>query len=231
MKIHDVQQGSGEWKELRRKFFTASNLGPWLLSGGRTQRDRDAWENAIFTKIGQISEEEEPQPETWAMKRGKRLEPLARDSYAELMGVAVTEVGFISHDSEDFGCSPDGLIAHGKDWHHGLEVKCHLPRHHARYLEKGGLREEHELQVQASMAASGIREWHLWGWHPELPPILEVFRWDGRTDEVEAALLRLGDDYAKTKASLKAKYAAFSKDQGKRFLEAALQPAALTQAP
>lgn len=183
-----------------------------------TELRNKAWKNAIYTRIGNLSQDDEPEKDTWAMKRGRALEPEARTFYENENGVTVQKPGFIAHDSDEFGCSPDGLVVWDyalkrpfsvwlpEDIKNGLELKAHVARIHARFLDEGGFREEHELQVQISMAATGVREWHLYGYHPELPPLKEVFEWDEKTDLVLSRLLILADDYEATYLRVKAGY-------------------------
>ena len=60
MKIHDVKQGEEEWIALRRQYFTGSALGEWLIDGDRTKTSRKAWSNAIWAKLGELSQDDEP---------------------------------------------------------------------------------------------------------------------------------------------------------------------------
>lgn len=205
MKVHhDIVQGTEEWKALRRQYFTGSALGDWLLDGDRTKTSRKAWQNAIWTKLGELSQDEEPEKETWAMKRGRELEPIARAAYEKATGYSVTEVGFISHDCEGFGVSPDGLICGDSVpiplW--GLEIKCPVAKTMMRWLDAGTLPDEHRLQVHASLAASGLQRWDFWAWHPELIPLHIIVERDEFTEQVLTGLLKLSDDYMEAKAKV-----------------------------
>lgn len=196
-------------KERLETFHAAipEEIRPHVLS--YTERRNLAWRGAIFAKIGEMAGDEEPKFETWEMRRGHELEPLARAQYEIDTGNVVAQVGFVSHSDGGFGCSPDGLVGES----HGLEIKCHLAKLHARFLDEGGLAEHHKLQLHASMAVTGIPEWHVWGWHPNLPPIHEVVRWDETTGLVLAGLRRLVDDLADTQARIAEKWdAAFGKE-------------------
>ena len=209
MKIHDVKQGSDEWLALRRQYFTGSALGDWLLDGDRTKTSRKAWQNAIWNKLGELSQDDEPNFPNWAMKRGTELEPLARQAYERHTGFKVREVGFISHDSDGFGISPDGLIVGSldfpigdDDFYHGLELKCPVARTMLKWLDAGTLPDEHKLQVHASLAASGLQRWDFFAYHPELIPLHIIVERDEFTDQVLAGLLKLSDDYSAAKAKL-----------------------------
>jgi len=211
MKIHDVKQGSDEWLTLRRQYFTGSALGEWLLDGDRTKTSRKAWQNAIWNKLGELSQDDEPSFPNWAMKRGTELEPFARAAYERHTGFTVREVGFISHDCDGFGVSPDGLIlgenetAEGEviyDWSHGLELKCPVARTMLKWLDAGTLPDEHKLQVHASMAASGLHRWDFFAYHPELVPLHIIVERDEFTERVLVGLIKLSDDYTAAKAKL-----------------------------
>jgi hypothetical protein len=207
MKIHDVKQGSDEWLALRKSYFTGSALGEWLLDGDRTKTSRKAWQNAIWNKLGELSQDEEPSFPNWAMKRGTELEPIARAAYEAHTGFKVTEVGFISHDCDGFGVSPDGLIYQElthPEWIavYGLELKCPVARTMLKWLDAGTLPEEHKLQVHASMAASGLLRWDFFAWHPELVPLHIIVERDEFTERVLVGLIKLSDDYSAAKAKL-----------------------------
>jgi len=207
VRIHEVQQGSDEWLALRKSYFTGSALGEWLLDGDRTKTSRKAWQNAIWNKLGELSQDDEPNFPNWAMKRGTELEPLAREAYELHTGFKVTEVGFISHDCDGFGVSPDGLIYQElthPEWIavHGLELKCPVARTMLKWLDAGTLPDEHKLQVHASMAASGLHRWDFFAWHPELVPLHIIVERDEFTERVLAGLIKLSDDYTAAKAKL-----------------------------
>jgi hypothetical protein len=207
VRIHEVQQGSDEWLALRKSYFTGSALGEWLLDGDRTKTSRKAWQNAIWNKLGELSQDDEPNFPNWAMKRGTELEPLAREAYELHTGFKVTEVGFISHDCDGFGVSPDGLIYQElthPEWIavHGLELKCPVARTMLKWLDAGTLPDEHKLQVHASMAASGLSRWDFFAWHPELVPLHIIVERDEFTERVLVGLIKLSDDYTAAKAKL-----------------------------
>lgn len=214
MKIHEVTQGSEEWLALRRAYFTGSALGEWLLDGDRTKTSRKAWSNAIWAKLGELSQDDEPNFPNWAMKRGTELEPLARAAYEAHTGLIVREIGFISHECDGFGVSPDGLVSVDGDLRvppiesiavnvsHGLELKCPVARTMLRWLDAGTLPDEHKLQVHASLAASGLQRWDFFAFHPELVPLHIIVERDEFTEQVLAGLLKLSDDYSAAKAKL-----------------------------
>lgn len=143
--------------------------------------------------------------DSW-IKRGKELEPLARQALSKKLDREIKEVGIILHDSREFAASPDGLIVSedGDQWEAGCEIKAHCRKRHLLDLLAGGLPEDHKLQCHTGMAATGLRRWHYFGYHPALPPLHVVVEWDEFTDQLLAGLLALAEE----KKALRAKLAA-----------------------
>lgn len=59
--------------------------------------------------------------QTWAMRRGQELEPIARDLYQARTGYIVDEAGFVLTPDRAFGYSTDGGV-YGQPG--GIEIKC-----------------------------------------------------------------------------------------------------------
>lgn len=59
--------------------------------------------------------------QTWAMRRGQELEPVARDLYQARTGYIVDEAGFVLTPDRAFGYSTDGSV-YGQPG--GIEIKC-----------------------------------------------------------------------------------------------------------
>jgi len=140
MIVHDCEQRSEEWFELRRGKVTASHFADVInkKSGRETYMMRLLAERV--TGITQDTYQNE------YMKDGTEREPEARSEYAWLKGVTVKQVGFVQN-SEDVGCSPDGLV--GND---GLiEIKCPKLTTHLSYILKGVLPTTYRAQVQGQM--------------------------------------------------------------------------------
>lgn len=212
MKIHwDIEQGTPEWHALRNQHFTASELGDWLLEPDKNKTSRNAWQNAVDAKLASMSQDDPPERDTWAMARGRELEPVAREEYERLTGFGVGVPGFISHDSDGFGCSPDGLIFERTGnfqgvYTHGLEIKCPVAKTFLRWLREGladgVLPDEHKLQVHACLATTGLDRWDFIAYHPEFKPqIIPVHR-NEFSCRVEAGLLKLADDFSAYKGKV-----------------------------
>lgn len=114
-KIHNCEQNSDEWHQIRCGRITASNMQ--ILMG-----DGDTRESIIQSKAAEVITGVLDTSDTFTSKdtaRGHELEDEARMRYCEVFGIEVETVGFIELD-EFVGVSPDGLA--NKD---GLfEAKC-----------------------------------------------------------------------------------------------------------
>lgn len=113
IKIHtDVLQGSDEWFALRTGILTASEM-KMCITPTLKIADNDETRSHMYELLAQrITGCVEPHFMSDDMLRGHEEEVLARDKYAEVNGVEVDEVGFITNDKWGFtiGCSPDGLV-------------------------------------------------------------------------------------------------------------------------
>lgn len=153
---HDVAQRSDEWYDLRRGILTASTVGQMLTPTLRLA-DNDTSRALIAALVAErITGHSEPgyvSPDMW---RGIEEEPRARDLYAEVHGVEVQEVGFmtISAPGWTLGYSPDGLV--GDD---GLiEIKCPRAKGHLATILADEVPAKHIAQMQAGMLVAG-RKW------------------------------------------------------------------------
>lgn len=163
MIIHDHEQGSHEWYQVRLGIPTASRcseiLTPKTLKLSTQSRGYMA-ELIAERYTGKPADEGNSQ---W-MQRGTELESQARAAYARQTGWTVQTVGFISLDDGSFGASCDGLV--GDD---GLvEIKCRgLKTVFAYLMDSKPLVDACWSQVQGQLFVTG-REWcDIFAWHPE----------------------------------------------------------------
>lgn len=181
MKIHDVAQGSPEWLALRAGIPTASEFDCLITPAGKASTQSTRLLNECLA--GWLGAMDEQYVSEW-MERGTAMEAEARSYYEMDRGVDVSQVGFITWDNGNAGCSPDGLIGEQK----GLEVKCPKPSTHIGYLLKGELPTAYKPQVYGSMLITGFREWDFMSYHPDLEPLIITVKWD---DEYIGALSKL----------------------------------------
>jgi hypothetical protein len=198
--IYEFPQRSPEWFAARAGVFTASEFAPFYLEATTATAKKarrkhtlgkimdgmaqDDWQEAARLSGERAMIHNQP------VQRGIALENDALMSYEIQEQCIVEQVGFCVNDYGGFGCSPDGLCDS-----HGLEIKCHWPDTHMAFmLDPANFEEYHKFQVHGSMAVTGLREWHLWGWNPGLAPILRVVKWDSFTDRLLDALRGMVDE-------------------------------------
>lgn len=185
MKIHEVDQGSLEWMQLRAGIPTASELDALLTP---------KWK--IKTGAGPQTYLEKKLAEWWQggplpgfsgafdMEQGQILETEARPWYALTYNVDIQRVGFITTDDGTAGCSPDGLI-NGS----GLEIKCPQAHTHVGYLLAGVLPDEYAAQVHGSLFVTGLPAWRFVSYRRGFPPlVLEVERDEEICETISNAL-------------------------------------------
>lgn len=173
MKILSHPQGSDEWLASRVGRPSASQFGKLITTSGKPSASAAKYIEQLV--IERLSGEPTPHFQSEYMARGNELEPEAREYYEFLTGDTVTEVGFILDDSEEFGCSPDGLVGLSS----GLEIKCPADNTMLGYIEhpmKGVKR--YWQQIQGCMMITGALTWDFLAYHPEMEPVLVTVEYD-----------------------------------------------------
>lgn len=102
--------------------------------------------------------------ETWAMKRGHELEPMARAAHEAKAGVIVQRAGFVVSDCGTFGASADGLIEDTE----GAEYKCLVAPDGIREIVLSQDLSEFMDQIQGCMWITGRTRWHFGLYCPAL---------------------------------------------------------------
>lgn len=167
MKIHNIEQGTLEWFELRKLKMTASNA----QAIGNVGKGLDTYIYELLAESLSSASKEHYTNEH--IERGKELESQARALYELENGVLVQEVGFIEHNQYS-GCSPDGLIAENG----GLEIKCLNDVKHLKVLIHGikEVESSYIWQIQMSLLITGRLWWDLVLYNPNFEKSLIVFR-------------------------------------------------------
>jgi hypothetical protein len=167
--IHDVVQGTDPWLTARLGIPTASEFhriitpvrGDLSKSAGKY-----AHELVAETLLGRPLLD--TGAATFAMERGRALEPHAAAQYELTTNTATELVGFVTNDAGTIGCSPDRLIVGTR---RAVEIKCKLDAGHMG-LWIDGPGDDHKPQAQGIIAIAELEGLDLYGWHPELPPRL-----------------------------------------------------------
>jgi len=127
MRFNDLEQGTTNWLEWRRKGIGASEAAAVLGLSPWTHREDLLREKTSPARV--------QQDDNHHTLRGKKLEPVAREMYEDLMGWGM-EVFCASHDEYDFiRASFDGVRK--KDHKIILEIKCPSQRWHEHTLTEG----------------------------------------------------------------------------------------------
>lgn len=150
MIVHDIEQGSYEWFQLRCGKLTGSRLCR-------------VFKSEYLKLIDEIIAEQ--LTETWddsdyvshKMQRGKDLEPVALDRYEGIKGVKLIRGGFIQSVKWPLlGYSPDGRV----DNIGGVEVKCPDSKTHVTTLRQNQLPNDHKWQVLSSFLINPDLQWY-----------------------------------------------------------------------
>jgi len=189
-----------------------------ILKSISDEKPKDAWQIEMEDKAEKAMAYNIP------VQRGNALEDEARRYYEQRTGTKVHQVGFITHDSGGFGCSPDGLCLYKmfeevssnpcrEEFSHGIEIKCPMPETHMRYLLDGKLPDDYLMQIEMSLAVTGLNRWDFLSYCPgEAQLLLTIYRTED-TDKLEAGLKRLVAEKRKIKAKLGALWTA-EKERG-----------------
>lgn len=169
--IHNCEQGTPEWHELRKGRVTASN----------------AWK--LLTEGYKAATEQKKIPQTKAMHRGTVLEPEAIELYEKIKGNPdVLRVGFVTNSRyRNAGASPDGVLADRL-----IEVKCFGQDKHLA-IEPGNVPGEVIAQVQMQMMICELPLCDLVLYNPDLEPeqafkIITIEEDKGIQDNIERRL-------------------------------------------
>tara|TARA_R110000751_G_scaffold288487_1_gene394552 strand:- start:2772 stop:3368 length:597 start_codon:yes stop_codon:yes gene_type:complete len=187
MIILNDEQGSPEWLASRLGRPSASNFGRLITGSGWPSSSAEKYINEMIAE--RLTGRSKPFYTNEHMERGNALEPEAREAYEFITDFEVVETGFILHDSEEFGCSPDGLVANDG----GLEIKCPSDSVHVSYLRAGKVPAKYYQQVQGCLWITGRDWWDFMSYHPEMPHLLVRVRRNEKfieamTEQVEAAV-------------------------------------------
>ena len=167
MIILDHEQGSDEWFAARLGRPSASMFNKLITSTGKPSTSASKYIDELVDE--RLNGVRAPVYVNEHMERGTRLEPEAREYYEFLTDQQVTEYGFILDDSEEFGCSPDGLIKDSDgNFEGGLEIKC--PANMVGYhRDNKSFVTKYKQQIMGCMMITGAKWWDLMAYSDKKP--------------------------------------------------------------
>jgi putative phage-type endonuclease len=149
MIIHDVEQGSYEWHQIRLGKITSTRLKKVMAKDNMSLVDEliAEEETGLSDDDGFVSED---------MQRGIDLEPLAIKEYESITGNSVTRYGIMQSDELPILCqSPDGYV--GTEG--AIEVKCPRTKTHVKYIRQGKIPNDYKEQVWCYFMVNPNLKW------------------------------------------------------------------------
>lgn len=199
MILHDVVQGSEEWRRLRMGVPTASEFHRILTPGGKPSASAESY---LYELLGELLMSRPMETPTYSwMQRGNDLEEDASNWYELQRDTATKIVGFCTTDDGTIGASPDRLV--GDDGL--LEIKCPAPDTHVRYLlfPEKGVEKAYKVQVMGQLYVTERAWCDVVSYHPELPSVIvRVERDEEYIAKLDAALHAFAEQLALAKTEL-----------------------------
>ncbi len=168
MKEIQVEQGTPEWLTARLGMPTASNFDKILTPGGKLSASARKYAYYLAAEAILKRQLESVDNLEW-VAHGKFYEPDAVKNYEFVQDVQTRKVGFITTDNGLIGASPDRLIIGANG---GLEIKCPAPQTLVGYIADG-FGDAYKCQVMGQMYVCELDFVDRYGYHPELPPVLQ----------------------------------------------------------
>lgn len=193
MIILDHEQGSDEWFASRLGRPSASMFNKLITSAGKPSISSGKYIDELIDE--RLNGVRVPVYVNEHMARGSFLEPEAREYYSFITEQKVTEYGFILDDSEEFGCSPDGIIKDSDgNFEGGLEIKC--PANMVGYhRDNKSFVTKYKQQIMGCMMITGAKWWDLMAYSDKKPHylIIRVERDDEYIEKLAAEVQKAVD--------------------------------------
>jgi len=172
MIIHNFEQGSEEWLNIRVGKFTGSDFH--IMLGKSETKDKELDKKASERLTGVKCDQDIFS--NGHTKRGHELEPLARDCYFFETGKEIKEVGFVELNDE-VGCSPDGLIDDGI-----IEIKCVDNHTYFKVVRKSYIAPIYKTQIQFNLYVTNRKYCDFIYFNPNFKKNIRIIRVE-RDDE------------------------------------------------
>lgn len=164
----ECDQGSPEWFAARAGVITASKFADAvgrLKNGSPSQASKDyAYKVAVEIIFGETTEDTY---QTFEMRRGTELEPMARMAYERATGRLAEESGLVLTEDRRFGYSTDGFV----DADGMIEIKCPNSARKIVEIWEGSDLSEYMHQIQGGMWITGRKWCDFIMYAPQLAPV------------------------------------------------------------
>lgn len=160
-----MKQGTQEWLDVRKSYIGASDAPCVMGVGFKTPLQ--LWEQKVGLK--------EDEPENYAMRYGKAMEPIARKAYEKHTNNLVTPEVIFHPQHKFMMASLDGINFNGDVI---LEIKCTNEEDH-NLAKKGKIPEKYWPQLQHQLDCCPEAVLHYWSFHKECGVLVEVNREEG----------------------------------------------------
>jgi len=169
--IHDCNQNTPEWFELRRGKPTSSGADRLITATGKPSKAGLAsYARELAGDVLRGTQDDKWQGNQHT-ERGHNLEPVAADAYEFIFNRKLSTVGFCTDDDERYGASPDRLT----DDNGLVEIKCfdydaHINAlvYYSRHKKPPG---DRLAQCQMQLYVTGYRYVDLFYYHKTLPEL------------------------------------------------------------
>ena len=169
MIVLDCEQGSPEWIQARLGIPTASRFDQ-ILTPKTLKPSASAHGYMCECMAEYMIGEPLDQATDGYMRRGTKMEDLARKWYELQNDCDVRQVGLCLRDDGRAACSPDGLV--GDDG--GVEIKVPGAKKHVGYmLEPGDLVRDYWLQIQGGLWITDRQWWDVLSYNPAMESVLQ----------------------------------------------------------
>lgn len=173
--VHQVEQRSEQWRQLRAGRLTGSEAGALLAERKRGTGElavrRDLRRRLVVERLTGFAEESAP-IKSRAMQHGVDTERAAFRAYEAKTGQLVTTAGFLAHNELAAGVSLDGYVG---DFAGVVELKCPTSLVHLDYLEAGMLPDDYRGQVIHALWMTGAAWCSFVSFDDRLPAPLQLF--------------------------------------------------------
>jgi hypothetical protein len=173
---HDIEQGTPEWHQLRCGLLCSSEIDSVITP--KKRKISESLDKLVFKKHAMLTSGEfEDFNISFAAKRGKELEPFAREHYQNVTGIKVSDGGFNSFGR--LGASTDGVADDRV-----LEIKCLMGENHYAALLADSPQDDFLFQAQAEMYVLGKPLCDLFFYHPTMASRLITIKYDNSMTEL-----------------------------------------------